>query len=333
MSPSLTHTLEKAFKWASITLGVMTLAMFLLGTGLIRSDFLSAYLTLKKVPVPWVILSSEEVDNGTTIPADTNVVFHLPLTFDTIGREILLGHKGDDVKYWGYCFPENYDPSIVETRAGFPGQMFLSEKEREVRALAAAKNQPRFSFFNPPSKSEVERLSQVNKGSIRHQIEIFSSGMLCFVMTDRSLAIGLDYDEDGLNGKLESEVGTDPDNPDSDGDGITDGIEYLTRTNPLVRDTDSDGIIDGIEDKNWNGRVDTEETDTRVSDSDRDGLCDGYCRMKLGDGQELYAGEDKNLNGLVDSGETDPLKIDSEGDGYGDYQRFFKCLLAGGSQC
>ncbi len=298
-----------------------------------QNNSLEAYLVRKKVVTPWFTLDEQDVFSGATIPANTNVVFHLPFDFTTIDRQVLLGLKGKTVRYWGYCFPQNYDPSVVTNRTGFPGQMFLSEKERAVRAEQEAAKQPQFSLQHLPTKAEIARLQERSSSTIRHQIDTFKPGMLCYIMTEAPMAIGLDEDNDSINNKLEAEIGTDPGNPDSDGDGIVDGKEYQTGTNPVLRDTDGDGIIDGIEDRNWNGRVDATETDPRTKDTDRDGLCDGMCRERLSNGQQLYAGEDRNLNGTVDDGETDPLLIDSKHDGYGDYQRFLKCILDGRSDC
>ncbi|MGB6150733.1 MAG: Calx-beta domain-containing protein, partial [Pricia sp.] len=68
-----------------------------------------------------------------------------------------------------------------------------------------------------------------------------------------------DDDNDGLLGGLESQLGTDPNNPDTDGDGINDGVEVGDDTeNPL--DVDEDGIIDAL--------------DSNVLDTDEDGVVD-----------------------------------------------------------
>ncbi|MGB7395145.1 MAG: gliding motility-associated C-terminal domain-containing protein [Pricia sp.] len=68
-----------------------------------------------------------------------------------------------------------------------------------------------------------------------------------------------DDDEDGLLGGLESDLGTDPNNPDTDGDGILDGIEVGDDPdNPL--DEDEDGIIDAL--------------DSNILDTDQDGVND-----------------------------------------------------------
>ena len=118
-------------------------------------------------------------------------------------------------------------------------------------------------------------------------------------------------------------------------------------TNPNNPDTDGDGIMDGIEDANRNGWADGDgqalptdflpylarawpnnrmdageiwmETSPTKSDSDEDGLNDGY-------------GEDKNFNGVIDGDtnnnriydageawlETNSLNKDSDGDGLPD---------------
>jgi len=118
---------------------------------------------------------------------------------------------------------------------------------------------------------------------------------------------------------------TDPANPDTDYDGLPDGIEDANRNGWV----DGDGqTIDPTWDpwlgRAWpNNRMDTGETWTETnpndSDSDDDGLTDGY-------------GEDKNFNGRIDGDantnrvydaseewtETDPLKADTDGDGLPD---------------
>ncbi len=315
-----------------VFIGGLSMAIVTAGHFLVGKD-VSAILLRKPVITPWFVITEQEIFSGATIPADTNVVFHLPLEFGTIDRQILLGQQGKNIRYWGYCFPENYDPKLTSGRTGFPGKMFLSEKERAARNMQSAAAEPQFSLQNLPTKSQLERLQNPVNGTIRHQIEVFKAGMLCYIMTEREMAIGLDEDGDTINNKLEAEKGTDVSNPDTDGDGLSDGIEMLHGTDPTLRDTDADGIIDGIEDRDWNGRIGPDETDPRNKDTDRDDLCDGMCRIRLSNGQQLYAGEDKNLNGVLDDKETDPLKVDSEGDGYGDYQRFLRCLLDGGSDC
>ncbi len=328
------HKLEKSLR--RLTIGGLAVFLGLVIYGSVGSDSpagLQAYLSQKRQDTGWKVLTEEQVASGATIPGNMNVVFHVPYDIDEIDREVLLGHKGDTTRYWGYCFPANYDASITDRRSGLPGLLFLSEKERKVRLEAEKARQAPFSLVNLPSKEQIDRLSERHIGIIHHQLDVFEGGMLCYAMSEQSLAIGIDPDNDGLNNALETEIGTAIDNPDTDSDGITDGVEFLHRTNPLVRDSDSDGLIDGIEDANWNGKVDVGETDPRTWDSDRDGLCDGMCRIRLSNNQQVFAGEDKNLNGVVDQGESDPRKWSTPDNGISDQIPYMKCLLAGKGNC
>ncbi len=187
-----------------------------------------------------------------------------------------------------------------------------------------------------------------------------------------------DTDDDGLkDGDEIIDLSLDPLDPDTDGDGVSDGTEIgiivgvppgvsdagipyegtdltlfqpdldpETETDPLDDDTDDDGIMDGTEDRNGNGRVDSDpiggtgttatgETDPTVADTDGDGIQDG---TELGldrpegsgtdmsifrpdldpdtttnpldtdtdDGGVLDGAEDINFNGNIDAGEIDP---------------------------
>lgn len=293
-----------------------------------------AYLVRKPVAGhTWLVINQTEVGSGAMIPADTHVVFHLPPTFSHITRETLLGQRGDATRYWGYCFPENAPVDVVKNRAGFPGLIFLSEKERAIRKEVQMRQNARFSPAGQlPDSGEIDVLNNNTKPSIRHQLEIFKPNTMCYIMTDHPLSMGLDADNDKLNNELEREVGTNPTTPDSDGDGVGDGVEYLHNLNPLIRDSDTDGIIDGIEDANWNGRIDFGETDPRTWDTDRDGLCDGMCRVRL-QRRDLYIGEDKNLNGTVDSGESDPRLYSTTKNGVSDEVPYLRCIADNKPEC
>ncbi len=291
------------------------------------------FLVRQKTQDVWVVIEEQEVMSGATVPPDVNVVFHVPLSVSKINREVLLGLKGEDVRYWGYCYPENSSPETVSRRVGLKGLLFLSEKERAVRAAQAKATAPKYSLANLPTKDDVIRAAARPATVIRHQIDFFKGGQLCYMMSDEPLAIGLDDDGDRLNNRLERDIGTDELIEDSDSDGILDGVEYRYDTDPTLRDSDLDGIIDGIEDVNWNGIIEIDETDPRATDTDRDGLCDGQCRKKLSNGQLLYIGEDRNLNGTVDSGETDPRVEDTDGDGTHDFQEYLACLTLGKRGC
>jgi len=100
-----------------------------------------------------------------------------------------------------------------------------------------------------------------------------------------------DSDGDGLKDKLEKQIGTDPNKPDTDGDRLNDGEEYSHyKTDALKADTDNDGLRDGDE-------VLVNKTNPLKTDSDDDGLKDG---------DELLTYK------------TDPLKADTDGDGIKD---------------
>jgi hypothetical protein len=295
--------------------------------------------TVQPVQQRWKTITELDVASGSTVPAATNVFFHVPPEIDTIGREVLLGQRGQTTRYWGYCFPSDVDPDNPPQSTGFPGKFFLSEAERAWRKQQELRQRP-FSPFQTPVETPSQSL-------IRHQLDIFRGGMTCYVMTERELPMGLDQDDDWLNSKLEQQYLTDPAKADTDGDGVNDGVEILARTSATRRDTDGDALIDGIEDKNHNGKLDAGETDPRVADTDGDTLCDGMCHsaevrkvckdnlgricMDLPYGALL--GEDKNLNGKVDTGESDPRKADSLGDGVRDDQRYYRCVLDGRKDC
>jgi len=316
---SQTHPHAPYFSPKSLLLGLAAVLIAAVGITYVNGwDTLSARILPKPVPT-WVFIDQPEIASGALIPSDTNVIFHVPDGITTITREVLFGQKGEFVRYWGYCFDENDDPQTVASRIGSKRLLFLSEKERDVRAARERAAQPVLSPFSPPTVAELRRLNEAaSKGVIRHQVEVFRENQMCYIMSEENLAIGTDADGDGLNIKLEQELKTDPDNADTDGDGLPDGIEYKTHSSPLMRDSDSDGLIDGLEDKNANARVDRGETGVIEKDTDKDGLCDGQCRILLPTKRTIYAGEEENLNGQIDDGETDPRDKDSDDNGITD---------------
>lgn len=314
---------------------------------------MAATVYLRKQPIitKWALIEPQDIDAGTTVPADTNVTFHLPPDMPALNRETLLGHRGWSVRYWGYCFPDDEDPQDPPQTVGFPGRMFLSEAERAARDREY--QQPLYSIFNPPTREQLDRdaFMAAQHSIIRHQIEVFHGGQNCYIMTAAPLPIGSDRDGDGLNAKEEAMHGTDPNNPDTDGDGATDGVEVTSlHTDPLNPDTDGDGLPDGVE-VHGHTTVQAGDTDPLTPDSDRDGLCDGLCPvnrnrqfcipdtasgatgLKCTGTEKRWAGEDTNLNGQIDAGETDPLKWDTNVNGISDLQEYYNCLLEGGSNC
>lgn len=332
MASNALHRVRLAFKALTLSLAIASVAV-LIPTLVPSGSPTQALLARQKKQDVWVMIEERQVMSGATVPPDVNVVFQVPLTITKINREVLFGLRGKDVRYWGYCYPENDSPETVSRRSGLKGLLFLSEKEREVRATNARATAPKFSLSNLPTKDDIIHAAARPQTVIRHQIDFFKGGQLCYVMAEAPLAIGLDDDGDRLNNRLEKDLQTDELLEDTDGDGILDGIEYKYGTSPTLRDSDQDGIIDGIEDANWNGLIDEGESDPRNTDTDRDGLCDGQCRKKLGNGQTLYVGEDRNLNGVVDSGETSPILEDTDGDGIYDLQEYLVCLTKGKRAC
>lgn len=336
-----------------IALGVLTATV---SWGLMAlvpmSGLLSARVLNKPqaAAIPWRLITATEVAHGTTIPANTNVVFTIPDVVSPNGiilREVLLGNLGTKTRYWGYCFAR---PDQVPNSVGFPGDVFLSEAERDARDIAFQKALPVYSAFNPPkTESQLQKTTRP-ESLVHHQKEEFVPGDVCYIMSGGPLSIGTDLDGDKLNSQLERTDGTDLENPDSDGDGIDDGTEVLIgHTNPRTKDSDGDGIPDGTEDMNKNGRRDLGETDPNDRDSDKDGLCDGLCTLgkviplcptgsgaNTGDcpysNRSWAAGEDKNLNGKVDTGETSPLLYATYG-GISDMQRYYSCRISGKTDC
>jgi outer membrane protein OmpA-like peptidoglycan-associated protein len=140
----------------------------------------------------------------------------------------------------------------------------------------------------------------------------YFSGMAGFTWTLESG--GADPDNDGLINKLEKQLGTNKNNPDTDGDKLLDGEEFHRyQSEPLVVDTENDGLDDFVEVKNYN-------TNPRKADTDDDGLIDR-------DEVLVYTTNpltpDSDIDGLNDYEEvmthkTDPKKADTDGEGLKD---------------
>src|SRR3989338_287888 len=331
MPRPLLHGIRKSMQWLTVSLGVLTLAVVVTavdqGTSL-EGRLLPSHL---RGAVPWKTISADQMEKGTTAPADTNVIIQIPDDASQMTLDVLTGYRGRDIRFWGYCFPEDYDRDSALSKRQFPGTIFLSHKEREMR-LEQQMNLRQENFTVEEDLTE-EDLNQERtyRGAIRHQQEIFRGGTSCYLMTEQPLPIGTDNDKDRANSAVERDIGSDAQNADTDADGIKDGPEtFFLATNPVLRDSDGDGIIDGIEDTNRNGHRDNGETDATKWDTDGDGLCDGICKVDKG---RRLRGEDKNINGVLDEGEFDPLLIDSDGDDILDLQEVFVCELGGGTEC
>ncbi|MHA1530622.1 MAG: hypothetical protein ACTSR6_01330 [Candidatus Heimdallarchaeota archaeon] len=127
------------------------------------------------------------------------------LTVSTANNSLFIGGYGDsEVKRNQACFL---------SKISLTGDVFWFEKI----------NKYAISSINGLSVDSQDRLIVV--GSCKFDYDYLFERLL--------LAITKDSDSDGLSDHFESEIGTDPENPDSDGDGYTDGEEYLSYTDPL----------------------------------------------------------------------------------------------------
>jgi len=127
---------------------------------------------------------------------------------------------------------------------------------------------------------------------------------------------------------------------DTDGDGMPDSVENAVGClDANDDDSDDDGILDGNEDTDYDGELDSGETDPCDEDTDNDGLLDGTeigLTAPQGSNTDLAVfikdadpttttdpldedsdndgwldgEEDANQNGQVDQGETDPNESD-----------------------
>ena len=127
-----------------------------------------------------------------------------------------------------------------------------------------------------------------------------------------------DSDNDGLNDGDEIDIGTNPNNWDTDGGGVGDGVEWESDgTNPVDNpDDDNVAANDDDEDGLTNGEEQVYGTDKDDSDSDDDGLPDGY-EVNVVESNPLL--NDTDGDGLSDIVEwnltlTDPNNDDSDGD-------------------
>lgn len=331
MPRPLLHSAQKSMQWLTVGLGVLTLAI--VSTAMNRGTSLEGRLLPRHMrgAVPWKTISAVQMDKGTTAPANTNVIIQIPDDAAQMTLDVLTGYRGKDIRYWGYCFPENYDRDEALSKRRFPGTIFLSHKERKMR-LEQQMNlrQEQFTVGENLTEEDLNQ-ERVYRGTIRHQQETFRAGTSCYLMTESPLPIGTDNDKDRANSAVERDIGSDSQNADTDADGVLDGTEtFFLATNPVLRDSDGDGLIDGIEDTNHNGRRDHDETDASKWDTDNDGLCDGLCKVEKG---QKLRGEDKNINGIMDEGESNPLLADSDGDDILDLHEVFVCELGGGTEC
>jgi hypothetical protein len=162
------------------------------------------------------------------------------------------------------------------------------------------------------------------------EVKSYPTYVTITVTGERGNPLSMDSDNDGVSDGHEYHIfGTKVNNKDSDDDGLLDGQELgykvsdvtrdtdlsvfkedadygYTTTDPTLSDTDGDGLCDGWDDKNGNSIFDDDEGE----DEDRDGYIDG----DSGSGGRTW--------GKMDTGEnweeTSPNLVDSDEDGLWD---------------
>ena len=333
--------LLQGLKYATFTL--LVLGGIIAGAAVFKTD--SSTLTGRLIApqergiVPTMHFDNNRAVDGFSVPADTHVIFVVP-DGEAIQRLTFFGGPDTDLlRYWGYCFSGHEQANKTDGKIGeqmYDGKFFYSLGERKAQAERPT-----------PADNDLLGISQsINQkpGEAKASIaEMFIGGETCYVMSSSILPAAIDSDNDGVNNLRERLIGSNPSSRDSDDDGISDGTEvFVTKTNPNDPDTDHDGLWDSCEDKNQNGQVDLGETSALVSDTDRDGLCDGngwgsgcpekkqntceqnpdptgdlICHMEIN--PPIY-GEDMNQNCKLDKNETDPTKPETFGINDWDYK-------------
>jgi len=224
--------------------------------------------------------------------------------------------KGWDPYVYGGFGAMRYE---VDRKPGVPSRNTADLKEKEWTTFVpfglgidfAVSENALFSINGGYSLSFTDNLNYYNNKDVNSESNVndgyYSLGIGVIIVTGWG---GSDSDMDGLTGREEEELGTDPENADTDGDGLKDGEEVNTHiTDPKNPDTDSDGLTDSEE-------INTYKTNATNADTDNDGLTDGS-EVKTHKTDPLKA--DTDGDGLTDSDEiqktkTNPTKADSDGD-------------------
>ncbi|MEM1028761.1 MAG: OmpA family protein [Myxococcota bacterium] len=130
-------------------------------------------------------------------------------------------------------------------------------------------------------------------------------------------ALDPDSDDDGLTDGTELGVATPGPDTDLTANNFTPDADPTTTTSPVNPDTDGGGVPDGAEDLNFDGAVDTGETDPRdagddaaLLDSDNDGISDAVEASIGTDPNDADSDDD----GVLDGDEPN-FNLDSDGDG------------------
>ena len=121
-----TQTARTTLKWATMSLGALSIAIVAYGfsTESLEGRILPSHI--RQEP-EYITISAEKILVGTTIPANTFVFIQIPDEITRITRRVLFGRSGDTIRYWGYCPLPDAEAYQNVQRRGFPGELFLSE--------------------------------------------------------------------------------------------------------------------------------------------------------------------------------------------------------------
>ena len=92
-------TIHRTLRWTTLLLGILNVgivgyALLLLSPDAVQARILPHH---RRPALTWEFVDQEKIKGGATIPANTHVVFHLPLEgFNRISREVLLGKSGEE---------------------------------------------------------------------------------------------------------------------------------------------------------------------------------------------------------------------------------------------
>ena len=85
--------IHRPFFWVGIIALLTSVAVTAVSLGALNGTSLQGrvLLTETQAEIPWRTFEDFEVGSGVTIPANTNVIFHMPLHVKRITRKVLLG--------------------------------------------------------------------------------------------------------------------------------------------------------------------------------------------------------------------------------------------------
>lgn len=219
------------------------------------------------------------------------------------------------------------DEEGTPTPTATPGGIQAAQDFLTELALLDDKKEENTNELDPATGAQV---GAINSDKSANWLGKAFSGGGADSGTGEEGAPAFDSDGDGFTDWLETDLGTDPNDPnstpprpranlmnrmaqtDKDMDGLSDKKEDKYNADPTVNDSDSDGILDGLEVLSG---TDPNNSRSRPADSDRDGVGDDL-ETKRGT-NPLAADSDRD--GVSDAIEiainSDPLNPDTDDDG------------------